>query len=111
MLTPFQNLRHRAKLLKAQARDKRRVCREVLMCFAVSGVGKDGEREHIGWYYWSPETKRELSNILKDVGSHGGMFKEDHQFVLWYTTPYELHSDVLPHEDVTELVRAINIGL
>lgn len=112
MLTPFQNLQYRAKLLKTQARDdKRLVYRNVLMRFAVSGVGKDGEREFIGWYSWSPETKRELINILKDVGSHGGMFKEDHQFVLWFTTPYEPHSDILPHEDVTELVRAINIGL
>lgn len=110
MLTPLQNLQYRAKLLKTQARDdKRLVYRNVLMRFQVAGIGERGEREHIGWYPWPAETGKELRQILQRV------FKESaytqHQYVLWLTSHYERHSDILPHEDVTDLVRAINVGL
>lgn len=108
MLMPLQNLQYRAKLLRDRAREDRHIgMRGVIMRFQVSGVGRDGEREHIGWYCWYGETKKCLRKILEQVGSIGF---EDVLYTLWFTCRCNKHDDSLPHEDVTDLVRAINLG-
>jgi len=108
MLTPLQNLQHRSKLLRDKAReDQRIVMRNITMRFAVSGVNAKGEREFIGWYGWYCETKIRLLDILRVVGNLGF---EDVTYTLWFTCQYAPHDDYLPHEDVTDLVRTINLG-
>ena len=108
MLTPLQNLQHRAKLLRDKAREDRRiVMRNIVMSFSVVGTNAKGEHEFINWYWWHGETKKCLLQILRAVGEAGF---EDVTYTLWFTCPYNKHYDYLPHEDVTDLVRAINLG-
>lgn len=102
-MTPFARITTISYQLRTQLYRKH----DAIFRIAVSGHNGN-QREHITWWQWH-RTKRDLIKMLESL-SISAPYDEDLEYVLWVTNPNVIHRDSLPHQDITQYIRLINLG-